>query len=76
MTGALCLADPGEYGLTGTDEVAEFSLPGRHPPPLDCVAVADVAGLDTPLLSVIDRMDEHATHDSQTIFCLRPTSRP
>ena len=60
VTGALCLADTGEHGLTGTDEVTEFSLPGRHPPLLDCVAVADLAGLDTPLLSVIDRMDEHA----------------
>ena len=27
VTGTLCLADTGEHGLTGTDEVAEFSRP-------------------------------------------------
>ena len=60
VTGALCLADPGEYGLMGAYEVVEFSLPGRYLPPILYLAVIDVAGLDTPLLSVIDRMDEHA----------------
>ena len=60
MTGALRPTDTREHGLTGTYEVTEFSLPGRHLPPILCLAVIDVAGFDTPLLSVIDRMDEHA----------------
>ena len=60
VTGALCLADTREHGLTGTYEVTEFPFPGRHLPPILYLAVIDVAGLDTPPLSVIDRMDEHA----------------
>ena len=58
MAGVSGSADPGEYGLMGAYEVVEFSLPGRYLPPILCLAVIDVAGFDTPLLSVIDRVDE------------------
>jgi hypothetical protein len=58
VTGALRSADTREYGLMGAYEVVEFSLPGRYLPPILCLAVIDVAGFDTPLLSIIDRVDE------------------